>query len=832
MSESERINLTNRLENQNALQFYSPYTGISNNNDTRNPILGSDQIHLGLSAVPTLISAAGGFKSRKQRKAKAKQDLAISDIVLQAASTEPQQPKRRYVRPEDQLINPNELAPTYGTGTEYLAQMGATVPLSPFYLSSAGAGLGNFGASLISGSGDFSNTPEGQVGSTIGGIAGSFLGPAGTFVGSTIGSFIGNMIGKNAEKKIKDIENKVSRNMAQASYIQALRASNSPYMEKGGKVGLGGDLSVLWGGNVKEVSYNPYIGPMVEFDGQSHNKGGIGVKYGDSLVEVENEPAVRLDNDPSKSLVVFGDLKIPEIFALEDKRAKGKKFKQYANILAKDSKKAEKEADEGLILLTENDSTDPYDKLKFNSGKVIFEAANSKLMDIADKKSKLVNLQQLLIDNNKGKAKKGKLIPKYQQSGDPIPKKILISDLPKYEAEGYKLDQTYTGPGKRYVKKGTPDQIIPGKEIYVPIKSNPEFEKAFAEARKKGLKVFEFRGKQYTTELAKEPLKKKIKEPDKIIKGTPDEYILIDDEKPVDVEEKQDLEVVAQDQEVIPQDQQIKPEDQKVKPNSLRDAMLLASTFLPYVLPANRLPRPDLTAEQIALATNRQAPVPAQLYHPLLSQYTDISYQDALNRNQATFNNLVRVAGNNPEALAALAAQKYEADNAVKSEELRRNIQSMVETTNLNRNTLNDAQLKNLAILEDQARKQSMAASATRRDAIDAIASAADKIDRFNVEQRILNVYDNLHGYRFTPGGQAINLNIPAMFSLDTGALGTVDTETGRVITTEGESVRTDAFGFPKDRTKIRRKTTIEKGKTKGKYGSIIKMFNDGKLYR
>jgi hypothetical protein len=87
-----------------------------------------------------------------------------------------------------------------------------------------------------------------------------------------------------------------------------------------------------------------------------------------------------------------------------------------------------------------------------------------------------------------------------------------------------------------------------------------------------------------------------------------------------------------------------------------------------------------------------------------------------------------------------------------------------------NRNVLNDAQLKNLAIFDTQYQRQEQAKSATKQQAIEAMKSIADKTAKNKLENRQLGVMETLYNYRFNKSGQAYNLNAPQFFNMD-GAL-------------------------------------------------------------
>jgi len=79
-----------------------------------------------LNTGTELLEGFQNLKQEKEQRGQAEQFAALSGIVNQASSIRPEGPKRKYVRPEDQIVDPNQLSQSYGTGTNFLqAQFGA-----------------------------------------------------------------------------------------------------------------------------------------------------------------------------------------------------------------------------------------------------------------------------------------------------------------------------------------------------------------------------------------------------------------------------------------------------------------------------------------------------------------------------------------------------------------------------------------------------------------------------------------------------------------------------------------------------------------------------------
>ena len=244
------------------------------------------------SAIPVLggvIKGIGMLKEEREEKRRADQSRQLTGIQAKAAGTRPEAIRRQYVRPEDVIIQPEQMFPTYGVGTNVLAQDGAVInqiggnpteiqnmynpgtiytdlgyePLNDtdkmksYYtggkLSKAGLGDfigkaqgfgttggfgdvmsaigpygGNFGNLL--GGGGFEPSGGGQIGSSIGGI----FGPVGGFVGGVLGG----ILDKNPAriKQYREEANKNIWNTVGATAGVGFQNQNRAFMEDGGIV--------------------------------------------------------------------------------------------------------------------------------------------------------------------------------------------------------------------------------------------------------------------------------------------------------------------------------------------------------------------------------------------------------------------------------------------------------------------------------------------------------------------------------------------------------------------------------------------------------------------
>lgn len=188
----------------------------------------------------------------------------------------------------------------------------------------------------------------------------------------------------------------------------------------------------------------------------------------------------------------------------------------------------------------------------------------------------------------------------------------------------------------------------------------------------------------------------------------------------------------------------------------------------------------QLAPEMMALASNTLEPVQAQTFAPLLAAPTSYSLQDQLNEITSASRAAEKMAAYNPEAAGMIAAQAYGAKNKVLGEQFRMNQAEQQRVAEQNRNVLNDAQLKNLAIFDTQYQRQEQAKSATKAQALEAMKSIADKVAKNKLENRQLGVMENLYNYRFNKSGQAYNLNNPQFFNFD-GALSSNNTGSNKL---------------------------------------------------
>ncbi len=701
-------------------------------------------------------------EEKKQRN-QAKQYSKLSGLANEVASLPYDGPKRKYVRPEDMVFDPNQMSPSYGTGTNFLQLKKGGKVKAQF-----GAQAGSLGAAasskLFGGTGQQSGA--GQIGTSVGSGIGSIFGPVGEAIGGFAGGFIGGAFGAKGQDQTRDWQNEGNFNASQAAFKQAMQGQFSASRKNGGPVyAMGGDLKTHWGGRAEEVSTNPYLpgsGESVEFIGDSHKEGGIGVTFGNSPVEVEGgEPAVKLQNGgKTESLVVFGDMKIPSygVSEIGDPKAKGKKFKNYVSDLNKQEANQNKVVSKGVEYVNEANPNDSFERLSMNSGEAMMIGGNMKLKNIATKKNMASIIQNAILETAaekglksdelaKGIIKKDKSIKKTAQDGTMFDE-ILNPNPYKHDLGFFRNPNPTIAP-----HTGLDWNPITNPKPIGALYSNP------------GDDLFKTEIPQFKSMIGKTP--KDIRKKDPIVDTTP--KIATKEESLNNPFEMAEVAGGAPDsswQYKTPAEKQQITQEAANKGLNVLDYI---NAYLPYLRPSNQknLDPNQLMGEMFALSNNNLEPVQAQKYSPLLETPTKISYQDALNANQSDFNRISRQLTNNPEALASLAGQKYSANSQVIAEQERQNQDRVIGAANRNRGVLNDATLKNLAILDQQYTRQASAKSNTKAVAQAALSSISDKIAKNKLENRTLGIYENMYNYRFGPQGRAWNMNAPAQFNTE-----------------------------------------------------------------
>ena len=175
----------------------------------------------------------------------------------------------------------------------------------------------------------------------------------------------------------------------------------------------------------------------------------------------------------------------------------------------------------------------------------------------------------------------------------------------------------------------------------------------------------------------------------------------------------------------------------------------------------------QLIPELYAMSNNQQEPVNAQKYTPRLDTPYDISLQDSRNDIISQARAIEKMQANNPALAGMSKAEVFTALNENRGEESRLNQAKKDQVYSGNRKTLNDADLKNLAIMDTQYGRQAQAKSNTKATTQAALSSISDKIAKNSLENKTLRIYENMYDYKYDPSGRARYvgdpLNVDAM---------------------------------------------------------------------
>ncbi len=772
-----------------------------------------------------IVNAGRKVKQSIDQAAKARQAGNLASLTAQVSGLAPERVNRKYVRPEDNLVEPGVMNNPYGSGTNVLAKYGMQIggnltEIQNMY--NPGDMYMDLGYEPLDDSNKVKQYREGGK-AAIGAMVGAIK------AGAEQAGKIANIAG-DITSGIIDIgtENRMKRNqqiLGQAAFQQGAQQLQqgqfNAFMEHGGWVShdwqpqvitkfgeydvkdllapdptmdtlrtggnirnnymgdderlsmmqMGGELQTYWGGDAETISYNPYLpdgGETIMFRGQSHDESdgqgrtGIGIKFGDSPVEVERgEPAVKLKDGGTgeENLVVYGNMKIPSygITELNDPKAKGKKFKTYVADLSKSEAKQNKIIDKNINLVNDIDGDNPFDMLKLASAKAMLTGADMKLKDISMKKQTAAGVQNAILDTaeemgvESDALSKGKIKP------------VKNSDMAKF---GAKMETAQFGVNQ-------PLTPIPPVNTYYRIDPrNTSFAMQTAESVKEAMQQTAPATKPAAKPATKpSSAKKKTAAPTKPERMTkePIDSIPIRNIRTIDRSSLADIPVPSS---FTP------PIQTAIKKQSLLDQGIEAYDKLyPYIKPAIRNPLDpgQLAGEMFALSSNQLEPVQAQTYQPMLEQVSAISLQDQLNEIQSQTNAAMRMAGGNPAAQAMIAAQASAAKNKVLGEQFRMNQVMSDEVRRRNIATLNDATLKNLAILDQQYTRQETAKSKTKAQAFEALSSIAEKIGKNKAETMSANVMANMYpNYTFGPKGRIFNTGV-TNFNIPTVGNMTID---------------------------------------------------------
>ena len=571
---------------------------------------------------------------------------------------------------------------------------------------------------------------------------------------------------------------------------------------------LGGSLKTTWGGYAETISRNPYMpgtGETVMFRGKSHEQSdgnghtGIGVDYGDDIhdsytdyaefgsknapakVEVEKgEPASEMIDPQTgeKNMVVFGNLKVPKQLIPE---ANGKKFKNYIKDISKKEDRQNKIKEKAITNLDSLDDYSPIGLLKQNSYKANFIGSDMNQQKFAEIKKNASVVQNALHDTANEHGVDVVALAKGKIKID----KEAMKEQAKYGKEIFKA-QTGTTEPANFVGP-TPDDYL--ENLYEQAKKEKKgptvelFQKEFhrfypneakdiiledprvtSRGKKLGIKTHKDLEKADVNTILKTNV-------DNIFGDRTEQYHtkLQELRKPYTPIASFSIPTIGTSTTT--------PSTTKVPVDAVKAAeapwwINPANQLIDYLRPSDQeeFDYSQLYPEMMAASMNQLEGVPMQKYNPQLLTPYDISYQDQLNEVTAQTRAAERMARNNPAAAAAILSTASTEKNKILAEQFRQNQAQKMGVYNQNIATLNDAQLKNLALFDNQYERQAKAKSNTKAQALEIAKSMSDKIAKQKLENKTLGVYENLYNYRFDKNGKAYNMNPLTQFSVAAGA--------------------------------------------------------------
>jgi len=827
--------------------------------------LNANDIQSGVQMGSTLGKNFQKISTAIEEKKKAKRLNALSPIVLQASGTRPEEMKRRYVRPEDNIVDPGQISSPYGTGMDFLQMAyGGSIGGNPTEIQNMynpGDIYSDMGYEPLSESDVVKQYRKG------GGIPKAQGGMEMIIEGvNTVGDLAAGIIGIGTKKLNKESQQRLGQAAFQSGMQDLQENQYSGFMEDGGEVGLkylshdwqpqvitkfgdydvkdllkddptmdtlrsgghlkdfpvippsaramsterpsmqmGGELQTHWGGGAETISQNPFLpgdGETIMFRGQSHDESDGKGRTGIGITYGDNPVEVER-GEPAVKLQDGGEEESLVVYG-------NMKIPSYGVSELNDPKAKGKKFKSYV-----NDLS----KMEVKQNKIINKSISG--LDSAD-----INDPYTLLSFNSDKAN---LTGAYMKLKDIAQKKQVAAGiqnaiLDTAQEQGLDSDALSKGNIKKAKASdmakfgGKFTQAQPGiNQPLTPILPMSTYYRIDPRSYSPMVTASELKNK-----MEQKPVNKKTVAKGKApVKETIEASTRIEPFTSIDVPRKlksaADMDITPKVTAEVPGYAKNLKSPTQLTPEDKFDWMDIYRQAQPYLIPSNQeaLDPAQLAPEMFALAANQLEPVQAQTFQPMLEEMPTVSFQDQLNEIQAEANAARRMAGTNPAAQAMISSQAASAKNKVLGEQLRTNQAMQAESRRRNLSVLNDATLKNLNILDQQYQRQSQAKSATKAQAQSALSSIADKIAKNKLENKTLGVYENMYNYRFGPKGRAYNVNAPYDFNMDGNPFAR---------TTGGKGQLAPGYEFTYDATgNIIGTKKSSKEDTTGKNGTIVK---------
>ena len=772
-----------------------------------------------LNAAPAILGGIDAMKEQKTAIKKAGQQTELTGLTADAAAMRPERIKNKYVRPEDSLVQPDQLGSAQGTGTNFL-QMKSGGEIQNTY--APGTLYNDLGQIPTAEFGDyFQDSGQAQIGGAAGEAIGNALfGPLGGMAGKFLGKVGGNLLGGAADaNELARYQSQTKQNterLANSGMANSIQTQNASFMKQGGWVSHDWQPQVITkfgehkmsdllkpdptmntlrsGGHLAQVEYTPpsaeamFTGRrdlpyQMEDGGYMAMGGALKTHWGGDAELMSYNPYIP---GGGETVMFRGQ-------SHDDTNEKGQ---SGIGITYGDNPV---EVERGEPMTEMNGGGTVFGNLLMPGGKTKFKNYVADLSKTEAKQNKIMDkASALALDADENdpfgrlslNSSQASLIGANMKLKDIAQKKQDAADLQNAildtaDEMGLVADDLAKGKIKE-AKFGGKMTAQDGTSL------NSFLKTPFAERKKlaKDLGYTDYNGKNVKQQ---EKLYDLFKSKNTQVYTPPTAVNLTDNRgpnynwmptdttpivKPTGVKSGFDQYQNYFDASGNLVDQSgdlpgaITPVGVDRKGTDWKDvAQTVLSNAMPLFRPTDQegLDPSQLYPEYNALANNQLEAVQAQQFQPQLGGVMDVSYQDQLNEITAQSRAAERMMQNNPEAAANLFAQASQAKNKVLAEQTRANMAGRKQVYDENRNLLNQAQLQNLQILDQQYVRQAQAKSATKAQAQSALSSIADKIAKNKLENRQLGVMENMYNYRFDKQGRAFNFNDPAQFNIPDG---------------------------------------------------------------
>lgn len=568
---------------------------------------------------------------------------------------------------------------------------------------------------------------------------------------------------------------------------------------------MGGKIQSHWGGNVEDVSYNPYMpgsGITSMIKGASHNDGGVGISYGgksqngyeyaanganmgaqieaeggESMMEMEeggminpqtgetDTNAVVIGNIPMNAQMAeaTGDADLIEIAKQNPNTSMKKIFEK----LTAEEVKAAKDMEKASQLA--NDAQSSLDK---STAEAIVNSAKAKLKMIANKKIKMAKYQDTLhkikesVSQSRGKNISAEALGRGQIKDDLDP---VTKDAP--------IGNAKSGAYLRKAQAGTTtvsqDPVLTEAEYNELVKLYEEGAST-SSGKSAAIKNFQRKYHQKFPQEALAAIQKTTRENglsnkakelgltkedilagknvDKILESNEDEFwgprtkqYMASINSAFNKRPPLQLNTLGAAASTTGQSTTVKPGIDVVplKKNNALDALGMISQLFQN----RRFPSMDqrqFAGEDMAASLNVQQPVPMQKPYVELDPIYRMNYNDVRASNTAGFRDMLRQNQGNPAADALAFGRFAQQNQTIGGEEFRTNQAIEQQIFGGNRAKMNANLEKGIALNIDQANKQSIAKSKTDERNIEIAKSRADKELKYTADKNKFLTASNL----------------------------------------------------------------------------------------